>query len=274
MTRQMRIETFSEVYIRDELKDNSNPAKLYEVVEESVDREGNYEYYLHEIDDDDAEIIGPYYPESLVDAEEAQHIETAQQPNSGFPSFKSYGLTREQVWEVMNNYSNYMIDLLHDLEHEAINDGNAEFAKSYSDDKQVFYELKLMSDRLWHRFVEADADEMPVSTIEQKTPEPNTDILLDHCFVNVYGGFDDVPLTHYSKEFLSKDEAKKEYDRIIDSLATTRQFTFGKNNQVSIDDVVMIVLMQNDKIIEHKMYATYATVETIYYIKNALENNW
>ena len=150
MTRQMRIETFSEVYIKEELEDNSKPAKIYEVVDESVDREGNYEYYLHELDNDEAETIGPYYPESLVDAEEAQH------PDSGFPSFKSYGLTREQVWEVMNNYANYMIELLHDLEHEAISDGNEEFAKSYSDDKRVFYDLKLMSDRLWHRFVEGD----------------------------------------------------------------------------------------------------------------------
>lgn len=150
MARQVRIETFSEVYIKEELEDNSKPAKLYEVVEETVDREGNYEYYLQEIDNDEAEAIGPYYPESLVDAEEAQH------PDSGFPSFKSYGLTREQVWEVMNNYANYMIELLHDLEHEAVQDGNEEFAKSYSDDKRVFYDLKLMSDRLWHRFVEGD----------------------------------------------------------------------------------------------------------------------
>lgn len=150
MTRQTRIELYSEVYIKDELEDNSKPAKIYEVVEESVDRESNYEYYLQEIDNDEAEMIGPYYPESLVDAEEAQH------PESNFPSFKSYGLTREQVWEVMNNYANYMIGLLHDLEYEAINDGNEEFAKSYSDDKRVFYDLKLMSDRLWHRFVEGD----------------------------------------------------------------------------------------------------------------------
>lgn len=146
----MRLELYSEVYIKEELEDNSKPAKIYEVVEESVDRESNYEYYLQEIDNDEAEIVGPYYPESLVDAEEAQH------PDSGFPSFKSYGLTREQVWEVMNNYANYMIELLHDLEHEAVQDGNEEFAKSYSDDKRVFYDLKLMSDRLWHRFVEGD----------------------------------------------------------------------------------------------------------------------
>ena len=73
-----------------------------------------------------------------------------------WPKFKSYGLTREQVWEVMNNYANYMIDLLHDLEYEAIDDGNIEFAKSYSDDKRVFYDLRLMEDRLYHRFVEGD----------------------------------------------------------------------------------------------------------------------
>ena len=91
----MRIETFSEVYIKAELKDNSKPAKTYKVVEETIDREGNYEYYLQEIDNAEAEAIGPYYPESLVDAEEAQH------PGSEFPSFKSYGLTREQVLEVV-----------------------------------------------------------------------------------------------------------------------------------------------------------------------------
>ena len=70
MARQMRIETFSKVYIKAELKDNSKPAKIYEVVEETVDREGNYEYYLQEIDNDEAEAIGPYYPEFLVDVEE------------------------------------------------------------------------------------------------------------------------------------------------------------------------------------------------------------
>ena len=153
MTRQVRISVGSEVYLKEELADNTKVATIYEVVEESVDREGNYEYYIRDIDagwNDEVDSIGPYYPESLVDAEEAQH------PDSGFPSFKSYGLTREQVWEVMNNYANYMIGLLHDLEYEAIGDGNEEFAKSYSDDKRVFYDLKLMSDRLWHRFVEGD----------------------------------------------------------------------------------------------------------------------
>ena len=69
MTRQIRIELYSDVYIKAELED-SKPAKIYEVVEETVDREGNYEYYLQEIDNDEAEAIGPYYPEFLVDVEE------------------------------------------------------------------------------------------------------------------------------------------------------------------------------------------------------------
>ena len=154
MTKQVRISLGSEVYLKEELTDNTKVATIYEVVDESVDREGNYEYYIRDIDagwNDEVDSIGPYYPESLVDVDEAQ-----DQVKSEFPSFKSYGLTRKQVWEVMNNYANYMIGLLHDLEYEAISDGNEEFAKSYSDDKRVFYDLKLMNDRLWHRFVEGD----------------------------------------------------------------------------------------------------------------------
>lgn len=168
MTRQVRISVGSEVYLKEELADNTKVATIYEVVEESVDREGNYEYYIRDIDagwNDEVDSIGPYYPESLVDVEEAKTNDTVlingipHEKKSAellWPKFKSYGLTREQVWEVMNNYANYMIDLLHDLEYEAISDGNEEFAKSYSDDKRVFYDLKLMSDRLWHRFVEGD----------------------------------------------------------------------------------------------------------------------
>ena len=154
MTKQVRISLGSEVYLKEELTDNTKVATIYEVVDESVDREGNYEYYIRDIDagwNDEVDSIGPYYPESLVDVDEAQ-----DQVKSEFPSFKSYGLTRKQVWEVMNNYANYMIGLLHDLEYEAISDGNEEFAKSYSDDNRVFYDLKLMNDRLWHRFVEGD----------------------------------------------------------------------------------------------------------------------
>ena len=138
---------------------------IFEVIEETQDREGNYMYYLREADNEEAEEDGPFYPESLVDVEEAKVNDTVlingipHEKKSAellWPTFKSYGLTREQVWEVMNNYANYMIGLLHDLEYEAIGDGNEEFAKSYSDDKRVFYDLKLMSDRLWHRFVEGD----------------------------------------------------------------------------------------------------------------------
>ena len=147
MARQMRIETFSEVYIKAELKDNSKPAKIYEVVEETVDREGNYEYYLQEIDNDEAEAIGPYYPESLVDAEEAQHH------GSEFPSFKSYGLTKEQVLEVVMLFMTNMADLHKDLAEEAMADGNYQWATDYFKECQVFLNVKILEDKLYHRFV-------------------------------------------------------------------------------------------------------------------------
>ena len=147
MTRQMRIETFSEVYIKAELEDNSKPAKIYEVVEETVDREGNYEYYLQEIDNDEAEAIGPYYPESLVDAEEAQHL------GSKFPSFKSYGLTKKQVLEVVMLFMTNMADLHKDLAEEAMADGNYQWATDYFKECQVFLNVKILEDKLYHRFV-------------------------------------------------------------------------------------------------------------------------
>ena len=147
MARQMRIETFSEVYIKAELEDNSKPAKIYEVVEETVDREGNYEYYLQEIDNDEAEAIGPYYPESLVDAEEAQH------PGSEFPSFKSYGLTKEQVLEVVMLFMTNMADLHRGLAEEAMADGNYQWATDYFKECQVFLNVKILEDKLYHRFV-------------------------------------------------------------------------------------------------------------------------
>ena len=148
MTRQVRIETFSKVYIKTELEDSSSkPAKIYEVVEETVDREGNYEYYLQEIDNAEAEAIGPYYPESLVDAEEAQH------PGSEFPSFKSYGLTKEQVLEVVMLFMTQMIELHKGLAEEAMADDNYQWAADYFKECQAFLNIKMLEDILYHRFV-------------------------------------------------------------------------------------------------------------------------
>ena len=148
MTRQIRIETFSEVYIKKELEDNSKPAKLYEVIYESVDREGNYEYYLQEIDNYEAESIGPYYPESLVNAEEAQH------PGSEFPSFKSYGLTKEQVLEVVMLFMTHMAELHKGLAEDAMADGNYKWATDYFKECQAFLNIKILEDNLYHRFVQ------------------------------------------------------------------------------------------------------------------------
>ena len=147
MTRQIRIETFSKVYIKAELKD-SKPAKIYEVVEEAVDREGNYEYYIQEIDKMLEDAIGPYYPESLVDVEEVQH------PVSEFPSFKSYGLTKEQVLEVAMLFMTQMADLHKGLAEEAMADGNYQWAADYLKECQVFLNVKILEDKLYHRFVE------------------------------------------------------------------------------------------------------------------------
>ena len=130
------------------------------IEDEYRDREGNtlFELVQEALAVEDNRVVEEgVYPEALISLDEYnEQVHSLANPSLEFPSFKSYGLTRKQVWEVMNNYANYMIGLLHDLEDEAIGDGNEEFAKSFSDDKRVFYDLKLMSDRLWHRFVEGD----------------------------------------------------------------------------------------------------------------------
>lgn len=130
------------------------------IKDEYQDKEGNILFELEQeaLAVKDHKVVEEgVYPEALISLDKYnEQVHSLANPSLKFPSFKSYDLTREQVWEVMNNYADYMIGLLHDLEYEAISDGNEEFAKSFSDDKRVFYDLKLMSDRLWHRFVEGD----------------------------------------------------------------------------------------------------------------------
>lgn len=53
-----------------------------------------------------------------------------QTPGLKFPSFKSYGLTKEQVWEVTKLYVEAMIRLHNELAQEALNDNNWSLLKN------------------------------------------------------------------------------------------------------------------------------------------------
>lgn len=77
-----------------------------------------------------------------------------QTPGLKFPSFKSYGLTKEQVWEVTKLYVEAMIRLHNELAQEALNDNNWSFAKDYFDEATILLKFKMLEDKLWHRFVQ------------------------------------------------------------------------------------------------------------------------
>ena len=127
---------------------NCDDDTIYEIVTETQDREGNYMYYIKEIDNDEAEEIGPFYPNLLVSVDETR------KSKSDFPSFKSYGLTKEQVWEVTKLFMRHMVELHKDLAWEAFGDGNYEWTADYFKEAQYFVNILLMEDKIWHRFVE------------------------------------------------------------------------------------------------------------------------
>ena len=127
---------------------NCDDDTIYEIVTETQDHEGNYMYYIKEIDNDEAEEIGPFYPNLLVSVDETK------KSKSDFPSFKSYGLTKKQVWEVAMLFMENMAELHKDLAEEAMADGNYQWATDYFKECQAFLNVKVLEDKIWHRFVE------------------------------------------------------------------------------------------------------------------------
>lgn len=136
--------------IGDYVHSDSHSGK-YEIVDQTWDRENNIEYIIQNIRTGDEYAA---YPESLTEWDE--WIDSAQQdaPGLQFPSFKSYGLTKEQVWEVTKFYVEAMIRLHEELAQEALNDNNWSFAKDYFDEATILLKFKMLEDKLWHRFVQ------------------------------------------------------------------------------------------------------------------------
>lgn len=138
------IETGDFVQIKD-----SDDDTIYEAREDLGHRDDHHYnvYWLKEVDNDEAEEIGPYQLTSLVKVKD-------EPIKSKFPSFKSYGLTREQVWEVTKLFMRHMVELHKDLAWEAFSDGNYEWTADYFKEAQHFVNILLMEDKIWHRFVE------------------------------------------------------------------------------------------------------------------------
>ena len=128
---------------------NSDDDTIYEAREELGHRDDHHYnvYWLKEVDNDEAEEIGPYQLTSLVKVKD-------EPIKSKFPSFKSYGLTKEQVWEVTKLFMRHMVELHKDLAWEAFSDGNYEWTADYFKEAQHFVNILLMEDKIWYRFVE------------------------------------------------------------------------------------------------------------------------
>ena len=77
-----------------------------------------------------------------------------QTPGLKFPSFKSYGLTKEQVFEVVMLFMTHMAELHKDLAEEAMADNNYQWATDYFKECQAFLNVKILEDKIWHRFVQ------------------------------------------------------------------------------------------------------------------------
>ena len=93
--------------------------------------------------------------EALISLEEYnEQVHSLANPSLEFPSFKSYGLTKKQVWEVVMLFMENMAELHKNLAEEAFADRNYEYCAGYHNDCQKFLAIKLMEDQLWHRFVE------------------------------------------------------------------------------------------------------------------------
>ena len=121
------------------------------------DREGNTLFKLVQealAVEDDRVVEEGVYPEALISLEEYnKQMRSPANPSLKFPSFKSYGLTKEQVLEVVMLFMTNMADLHKDLAEEAMADGNYHWAANYFKECQVFLNVKILENKLYHRFV-------------------------------------------------------------------------------------------------------------------------
>lgn len=127
------------------------------IEDEYRDREGNtlFELVQEALAVEDGRVVEEgVYPEALISLEEYnEQIHSLANPSPDFPSFKSYGLTKEQVLEVVMLFMTQMADLHKDLAEEAMADGNYQWATDYFKECQVFLNVKILEDKLYHRFV-------------------------------------------------------------------------------------------------------------------------
>ena len=127
------------------------------IEDEYRDREGNtlFELVQEAIAVEDGRVVEEgVYPEALISLEEYSEQQYAlANPSLEFPSFKSYGLTKEQVLEVVMLFMTQMADLHKGLAEEAMADDNYQWAADYLKECQVFLNVKILEDKLYHRFV-------------------------------------------------------------------------------------------------------------------------
>lgn len=127
------------------------------IVSEYRDREGNTLFKLVQealAVKDNRVVEEVVYPEALISLDEYnEQVHSLANPSSKFPSFKSYGLTREQVLEVVMLFMTHMAELHKGLAEEAMADGNYQWATDYFKECQAFLNVKLLEDKLYHRFV-------------------------------------------------------------------------------------------------------------------------
>ena len=128
------------------------------IEDEYRDREGNtlFELVQEATAVEDGRVVEEgVYPKALISLEEYSEQQYALANTSlEFPSFKSYGLTKEQVLEVVILFMTQMADLHKDLAEEAMANGNYQWAADYLKECQVFLNIKILEDKLYHRFVE------------------------------------------------------------------------------------------------------------------------
>lgn len=122
---------------------------------ETKDREGNTMFDLIAETSYGANIEEDVYPESLTsEADYLEYLHNIANPSIEFTLFKSYGLTKEQVLEVVMNFISNQIELHKNLAEEAMNDNNYEFAADYFKEVNALLQIKMMEDKFYHRFVQ------------------------------------------------------------------------------------------------------------------------
>lgn len=128
---------------------------IWTIDSETKDREGNTMFDLITETPYGANIEEDVYPESLTsEADYLKYLHNIANPSIEFPLFKSYGLTKEQVLEVVMNFIGNQIELHKSLAEEAMNDNNYEFAADYFKEVNILLQIKMMEDKFYHRFVQ------------------------------------------------------------------------------------------------------------------------